>query len=509
MSVIVFVPSFIHDENSGFLFGSAHSYTDNQSEIKVIVVHGKLQEDVHKENLESSNIVGYFHSGHLSRSKFSSQKRDWVTLTLSIEQNNFSLKDAQIDGLTIQTDQCRLVVYDKDSFLKSELLSNQIESMRLDEIYNNHFLILLFSLKKASKVINPNPPPQVVLTLLYIFQSVLLYSAKLLPVLKFSTLGLHFHKSFFNMAWAMSSLSGKGLNLKVGNYILSVLLDIILGTFVLQFLQDFYAMPEFFELMGNLSQDLVVSLKRLIEWLMGSPAGLKLNSPLNCVLGKFFLYHIDLWWFFLGLVRPFLEFGFHLLLLIGRVGEKFQTAILADIPPLASFHVYCIYVHAARLYNLQLNGLASLSRLFIGCKRNPLPGKVDSCPYTTEQLFVGTIAFTVLLFLLPTTLVYYVVFTALRLFVIVIGGILTRGRFLLQSLPLYVFAVWLLNPAVVTSSFEIVPKIGSLVLYVQPICCSVWKIIKDCIPDPIERPADVEWRKLTRNLIMGNLIYPM
>lgn len=65
-----------------------------------------------------------------------------------------------------------------------------------------------------------------------------------------------------------------------------------------------------------------------------------------------------------------------------------------------------------RLYNLQLRGLGSLSRLFIGCKRNPIPGKVDSCPYTTEQLFVGTIAFTVLLFLLPTTFVYYIVFAA-------------------------------------------------------------------------------------------------
>lgn len=57
-------------------------------------------------------------------------------------------------------------------------------------------------------------------------------------------------------------------------------------------------------------------------------------------------------------------------------------------------------------------GLASLSRVFLGRKRNPLPGRVDSCPYSTEQLLIGTIAFTVLLFLLPTTLVYYVVFTA-------------------------------------------------------------------------------------------------
>lgn len=40
---------------------------------------------------------------------------------------------------------------------------------------------------------------------------------------------------------------------------------------------------------------LVSSLEKLIEWLMGNPAGLKLNKPLNHTLGHFFLYHIYLW----------------------------------------------------------------------------------------------------------------------------------------------------------------------------------------------------------------------
>lgn len=60
---------------------------------------------------------------------------------------------------------------------------------------------------------------------------------------------------------------------------------------------------------------------------------------------------------------------------------------------------------------MQIEGLKILSRLFIGKKRKPLPGKTQSLPYTTEQLLFGTVSFTILLFLLPTTLIYYFVFT--------------------------------------------------------------------------------------------------
>jgi len=36
-------------------------------------------------------------------------------------------------------------------------------------------------------------------------------------------------------------------------------------------------------------------LDKLINWMMGIPAGLKLNQPLAYFLGHFFLYHIFLW----------------------------------------------------------------------------------------------------------------------------------------------------------------------------------------------------------------------
>lgn len=82
---------------------------------------------------------------------------------------------------------------------------------------------------------------------------------------------------------------------------------------------------------------------------MGSPAGLKLNPPLNNILGKFFLYHIELWWAFLYISKPIMELAVEVLLFFGRFGVTFQISIVADLLALVSFHTYCIYVYAARL----------------------------------------------------------------------------------------------------------------------------------------------------------------
>ena len=113
--------------------------------------------------------------------------------------------------------------------------------------------------------------------------------------------------------------------------------------------------------------------------------------------------------------KPLLEVTFYIFLWLGRLGLTFQASILADLLALVSFHIYCIYVYAARLYNLQVSGLLALWRLFLGRKHNPLRGRVDSCKYSPDQLFVGTLAFTILLFLLPTTFMYYTVFTSVSI----------------------------------------------------------------------------------------------
>ena len=101
---------------------------------------------------------------------------------------------------------------------------------------------------------------------------------------------------------------------------------------------------------------------------------------------------------------------------VGFIGLSFQMALLSDLITLASLHCYCFYVYAARLYGVSLLGLRSTLRmLFGGRKWNPLRSRVDYGQFTWDQLCVGMFIFSSLLLLLPTVLVYYIVFLAVSL----------------------------------------------------------------------------------------------
>ena len=81
-----------------------------------------------------------------------------------------------------------------------------------------------------------------------------------------------------------------------------------------------------------------------------------------------------------------------------------------DLLSFLTVHIFWFYVVAARIYNWQLTILYSLFNLFRGKKRNMLRQRIDSCDYDLDRLLLGTILFTLLIFLFPTILVYYLTF---------------------------------------------------------------------------------------------------
>lgn len=160
----------------------------------------------------------------------------------------------------------------------------------------------------------------------------------------------------------------------------------------------------------------VMYLRRLIYWLMDAPAGLKLNSVLSTALGKFFLYHIHLWVTFLYLATPLLSQALSGVMgVLSYTGFMLQMSVAQDTFNLVTFHVHCFFTYARRLFLSQTHALQSLWRLFRGKKYNPLRDRVDTSHHDVDQLFVGTLAFTILLFLYPTTLMYFAVFKVLDL----------------------------------------------------------------------------------------------
>ncbi|XP_044160277.1 phosphatidylinositol N-acetylglucosaminyltransferase subunit Q [Bufo gargarizans] len=225
--------------------------------------------------------------------------------------------------------------------------------------------------------------------------------------------------------------------MRKANIVLSLILDIGLGIFLMSWLYRGNHIGQLADALMPVADRVALELQGLLQWLMGAPAGLKMNRALDEVLGRFFMYHIHLWISYIRLMSPFIEVILWYIGLSACLGLSVALSILSDIIALLTFHIYCFYVYGARLYCLKMHGLSSLWRLFRGKKWNVLRQRVDSCSYDLDQLFLGTLLFTILLFLLPTTALYYLVFTLLRLVMIVVQGVIQMTIDLLSTLPFY------------------------------------------------------------------------
>ena len=153
-----------------------------------------------------------------------------------------------------------------------------------------------------------------------------------------------------------------------------------------------------------------------VEWLMGVPGGLKLNNELDHFLGTCFLNMTTLWReLYKEILNVYLDTWLYAVLFVSPFGLALMLSLIHDILKFTMICITCLYVISAKLYSYQMSTLMSLSRLFMGTKYNVLKKRIDLCYYDASQLLLGTILFTILLFLLPTTSMYYFILLLLRL----------------------------------------------------------------------------------------------
>ncbi|XP_029433131.1 phosphatidylinositol N-acetylglucosaminyltransferase subunit Q isoform X2 [Rhinatrema bivittatum] len=300
--------------------------------------------------------------------------------------------------------------------------------------------------------------------------------------------------------------------MRKANILVSFLLDVALGVLLMSWLYSNNRIGQLADTLIPMADHVAQELQDLLQWLMGVPAGLKMNRALDQVLGRFFQYHIHLWISYIHLMSPFIEMILWYVGLSTCLGLTIALSLLSDIIALLTFHIYCFYVYGARLYCLKIYGLSSLWRLFRGKKWNVLRQRVDSCSYDLDQLFIGTLLFTILLFLLPTTALYYLVFTLLRLVVVLVQGLIHLLVDMIDSLPLYSLALRLCR------SYRLAAGVKFRVLEQQP--GKSLRLLMEINPLPYGRviqlyrlptsssyPKD-SWGSLCKKLFVGELIYP-
>ncbi|KAJ4404699.1 pig-Q [Gnomoniopsis sp. IMI 355080] len=200
------------------------------------------------------------------------------------------------------------------------------------------------------------------------------------------------------------------------------------------------------EINAILSRYTVEALQSSISWLMGWPAGLKLNTELAAFLGDLFLWVIDYWASCLETLRPALP---HIIWFVGFsafAGASMPIAMFSDLLSILTVHIYSFYLASARIYNWQLTILISLFHLFRGKKHNVLRNRIDSCDYDLDQLLVGTIVFCLLLFLLPTVVVFYLNFAIARMVIISLKASFDTLLSCLNHFPLFALMLRIKDP---------------------------------------------------------------
>ncbi|XP_076609406.1 phosphatidylinositol N-acetylglucosaminyltransferase subunit Q [Chaetodon auriga] len=300
--------------------------------------------------------------------------------------------------------------------------------------------------------------------------------------------------------------------MRKANILVSLLVDVALGVLLMSWLYRDDHITMLANTLVPAADHVAKELEELLQWLMGAPAGLKMNRALDQVLGRFFLYHIHLWISYIHLMSPFIEGILWYGGLSACLGLTFALSLLSDMVALLTFHIYCFYVYGARLYCLKIYGLSALWRLFRGKKWNVLRQRVDSCSYDLDQLFIGMLLFTILLFLLPTTALYYLVFTLLRLVVVLFQGVLHLSVDFINSFPLFAVGLRVCRSYRLAEGVKfrvLCEEPGTalhLLMEINPLTCST--VVQTYrTPTYSCYPKD-SWGALVKKLFVGELIYP-
>ncbi|GAB2237466.1 hypothetical protein Droror1_Dr00015368 [Drosera rotundifolia] len=225
----------------------------------------------------------------------------------------------------------------------------------------------------------------------------------------------------------------------------SIAVDILLGNLV-GFALIFHSESVCGLILSIASQTTDHVLRSGSVWLMGVPAGFKLNTELAGVLGMISLNAIQIWstlWFYVAYI---FRYVIMVAALSGMLfGLTIPASFVIDIIAIVAVHVAALHWLCSLLYSCQIQALSSLWRLFRGRKWNPLRHRLDSYDYTVEQHIVGSLLFTPLLLLLPTTSVFYTFFSIINTTIFSLLLMIEMTISIIHATPYNKIFLWLLG----------------------------------------------------------------
>lgn len=172
----------------------------------------------------------------------------------------------------------------------------------------------------------------------------------------------------------------------------------------------------------------------------------KMNNEVALFLSKLLLSKIIVW----HVIKPYIRKNFFVVTKIFHysaiLGVTWQVAVLVDLMTIQTIHV--AYAHRIMFFITKCSQkyLFSLLQLFKGKKWNEIKQSLDSNDYTREQLFLGTVIFTLLLLIYPTIWIFYIA-TLIVYLPIALTRTISRGLIrILTRVPTYFIAYNIVFP---------------------------------------------------------------
>lgn len=106
------------------------------------------------------------------------------------------------------------------------------------------------------------------------------------------------------------------------------------------------------------------------------------------------------------------HFIFTGLSMLSLFGVSVLLGAMSDLLLFSTVHLHFYFYLSCRMQHWCASCMYSLFLLFRGKKWNVLKERVDSQDFSMDQLLLGTVMFSVLVFLYPTFLFYYLLFLA-------------------------------------------------------------------------------------------------
>lgn len=185
------------------------------------------------------------------------------------------------------------------------------------------------------------------------------------------------------------------------------------------------------------------TLTSILGILIQNPLGFKLNNNFTVFIGSIIVSVLDKWEFFMYFVTLNEKNLAKLLSYFSLFGVSLFLSLIIDYLVCITSHVLFIYIFLKKMCCIFHSHIYSLYLLFNGKKWNVLKLRVDTNIYSNEEVILGTILFSIFIFLYPTIFIFALVFGIIYY---IIQGIIYTVRFLKAIILFTPFYIFLLPP---------------------------------------------------------------